>query len=121
MCSERDYNDEIFEGRVGMYNIVKFNVFWSFLARFPFDDHQSPLFDSVLEFCVDVHEFLKDGKNNAAVVHCKAGKGRYVTVSIISWRVLNNLCVRDYYVDFVSDTYLWCGGILIWIFWYHEQ
>ncbi|EFC44365.1 predicted protein [Naegleria gruberi] len=76
LCSERDYNDEIFEGRV---------------ARFPFDDHQSPLFDSVLEFCVDVHEFLKDGKNNAAVVHCKAGKGR-TGVMICCYLLFSQTC-----------------------------
>ncbi|KAF0981565.1 hypothetical protein FDP41_012222 [Naegleria fowleri] len=76
LCSERDYKDEIFEGRV---------------ARFPFDDHQSPLFDSVLEFCVDVHEFLKDGKNNAAVVHCKAGKGR-TGVMICCYLVFSHTC-----------------------------
>jgi protein-tyrosine phosphatase len=61
LCSERDYEDEVFEGRVG---------------RYPFDDHNAPLFDLIMAFCQDVHSWLTANENNVAVIHCKAGKGR---------------------------------------------
>lgn len=61
LCSERDYDDEVFEGRVG---------------RYPFDDHNAPLFDLIMAFCRDVHAWLTANENNVAVIHCKAGKGR---------------------------------------------
>lgn len=61
LCSERDYEDEVFEGRVG---------------RYPFDDHNAPLFDLIMAFCQDVHAWLTANENNVAVIHCKAGKGR---------------------------------------------
>jgi len=61
LCSERDYDDDVFEGRVG---------------RYPFDDHNAPLFDLIMAFCQDVHAWLTANENNVAVIHCKAGKGR---------------------------------------------
>ncbi|GAM17605.1 hypothetical protein SAMD00019534_007800 [Acytostelium subglobosum LB1] len=60
LCSERDYDHSKFYGRVG---------------HFPFDDHNAPEFSLIEKFCQDVHEWLRD-KDNIAVIHCKAGKGR---------------------------------------------
>ncbi|KAL0478693.1 dual-specificity protein phosphatase PTEN [Acrasis kona] len=61
LCSERDYEDDAFEGRV---------------ARFPFDDHNAPKFEIIMEFCVDVDQWINQSPDNVAVIHCKAGKGR---------------------------------------------
>lgn len=43
---------------------------------FPFEDHQAPPYDLMLEFCKSVDEWLSKDPENVVVVHCKAGKGR---------------------------------------------
>ena len=43
---------------------------------FPFEDHQAPPYDLMLEFCKSVDEWLSKDSENVVVVHCKAGKGR---------------------------------------------
>ncbi|CAD8173738.1 unnamed protein product [Paramecium octaurelia] len=60
LCSERKYKHESF------YKV----------AEFPFDDHQAPPFNMMLEFCQKVHEWLKANSNHVVAIHCKAGKGR---------------------------------------------
>lgn len=61
LCSERTYDASRFYGRV---------------AHFPFDDHSPPCIELIRPFCVDVHRWLVQHKDNVAVIHCKAGKGR---------------------------------------------
>ena len=61
LCSERDYNPAKFYGRV---------------AKYPFDDHNAPPFVLMQPFCEDVHAYLAQDKQNIALIHCKAGKGR---------------------------------------------
>jgi len=61
LCSERTYPAEKFCNRVG---------------RFGFDDHNAPPFELMLPCCEDMHDWLSLDKDNVAIVHCKAGKGR---------------------------------------------
>ncbi|CAD8179489.1 unnamed protein product [Paramecium pentaurelia] len=60
LCSERKYKHESF------YKV----------AEFPFDDHQAPPFNMMVEFCQKVHEWLTANSNHVVAIHCKAGKGR---------------------------------------------
>lgn len=61
LCSERGYDISKFHNRV---------------ECFPFDDHNAPPLELVLKFCKNVKEWLDQHKENVAVIHCKAGKGR---------------------------------------------
>ncbi|KAI8085614.1 protein-tyrosine phosphatase-like protein [Thamnidium elegans] len=49
-------------------------------ANYPFEDHQAPPFDTLIEFCQDASEWLQNNENNVVAIHCKAGKGRTGTV-----------------------------------------
>lgn len=61
LCSERNYDHEKFYNRVEV---------------FPFDDHNAPPFELILQFCQNVEQWLALDDKNIAVIHCKAGKGR---------------------------------------------
>lgn len=69
LCSERGYDAQKFYNRVG---------------HFPFDDHNAPPFELILQFCRNVKEWLDENEHNIAVIHCKAGKGR-TGLMICAW------------------------------------
>jgi phosphatidylinositol-3,4,5-trisphosphate 3-phosphatase/dual-specificity protein phosphatase PTEN len=73
LCSERNYDPQIFHGRV---------------ARYPHDDHNPPLLALFKPYCEDMRKWFDADPRNVAAVHCKAGKGRTGTM-IVAWLVYN--------------------------------
>lgn len=71
LCSERGYDPEKFYKRA---------------ETFPFDDHNAPPFEMILQFCQNVQNWLDQDEKNIAVIHCKAGKGR-TGLMISAWMV----------------------------------
>lgn len=71
LCSERSYD------HVKFYNRVEV---------FPFEDHNAPPFELILQFCQNVSQWLDQDERNIAVIHCKAGKGR-TGLMISAWMV----------------------------------
>eukprot|EP01080_Neovahlkampfia_damariscottae_P005474 gene5474-9292_t len=61
LCSEKKYDPSHFENRV---------------EHFPFDDHNPPPFDLILQMCKSIEKWLNVEDENLVVIHCKAGKGR---------------------------------------------
>jgi len=71
LCSERSYDREKFYNRVEI---------------FPFEDHNAPPFELIMQFCQNVEQWLEQDDKNIAVIHCKAGKGR-TGLMISAWMV----------------------------------
>lgn len=61
LCGERSYNANKFRNRV---------------ATFPFEDHNVPPLDVLIDFCRDAESWLRKDPENVICVHCLAGKGR---------------------------------------------
>lgn len=64
LCSEFEYEENIFNQQV----------------RYPFNDRETPSFETIINFCQDVDEWLQRDERNVVVIHCKAGIGRTGTM-----------------------------------------
>jgi len=80
LCHESDmeYSHLYFENKV---------------EKIPFEDHTPPQFAQILQFCQSMSEWLNENKENVAIVHCKAGKGR--TGTMISCYLIYSNRKRD--------------------------
>jgi phosphatidylinositol-3,4,5-trisphosphate 3-phosphatase/dual-specificity protein phosphatase PTEN len=61
LCSERNYDPALFDGRVEYY---------------PFDDHNAPPLQMIYDCCESVQQWLDAASGNVAVIHCKVGLKR---------------------------------------------
>jgi len=61
LCAEKCYNANKFKGRVAIY---------------PFEDHNVPPMNLLIDFCRDAEMWLRRDPLNIIAVHCLAGKGR---------------------------------------------
>jgi phosphatidylinositol-3,4,5-trisphosphate 3-phosphatase and dual-specificity protein phosphatase PTEN len=61
LCSERNYDPALFDGRVEYY---------------PFDDHNAPPLQMIYDCCESVQQWLDAASGNVAVIHCKVGLDR---------------------------------------------
>ncbi|XP_062608219.1 phosphatidylinositol 3,4,5-trisphosphate 3-phosphatase TPTE2-like [Saccostrea cucullata] len=71
LCSERDYDETLFNNCV---------------ERVYIDDHNVPRLREMVAFCANVEEWMEQDKRNVIAIHCKGGKGRTGTM-ICTWLV----------------------------------
>ncbi|XP_060078284.1 phosphatidylinositol 3,4,5-trisphosphate 3-phosphatase TPTE2-like [Ylistrum balloti] len=71
LCSERDYDEELFHNRV---------------ERVFIDDHNVPRLSEMVDFCANAREFMNEDTQNVIAIHCKGGKGRTGTM-ICTWLI----------------------------------
>ncbi|XP_069129758.1 phosphatidylinositol 3,4,5-trisphosphate 3-phosphatase TPTE2-like [Argopecten irradians] len=71
LCSERDYDEELFHNRV---------------ERVFIDDHNVPRLSEMVDFCANAREFMSADPQNVIAIHCKGGKGRTGTM-ICTWLI----------------------------------
>ncbi|XP_048776038.1 phosphatidylinositol 3,4,5-trisphosphate 3-phosphatase TPTE2-like [Ostrea edulis] len=71
LCSERDYDETLFNNCV---------------ERVYIDDHNVPRVREMVAFCTNVEEWMEQDKQNVIAIHCKGGKGRTGTM-ICTWLV----------------------------------
>lgn len=76
LCSEKRYGDTEFKNCD---------------QTFTFDDHNPPMFITLVDFCKNLASFLDESPQNVAGIHCKAGKGR-TGVMISCYLVYNQFC-----------------------------
>jgi phosphatidylinositol-3,4,5-trisphosphate 3-phosphatase/dual-specificity protein phosphatase PTEN len=71
LCSERTYSASKFTSSTGGEGQA---------VHYPFEDHNAPALQQLMDICTDMHAFLQADERNVVAVHCKAGKGRTGTV-----------------------------------------
>ncbi|GAB1607276.1 phosphatidylinositol 3,4,5-trisphosphate 3-phosphatase TPTE2-like isoform X1 [Argonauta hians] len=92
LCSERDYDESLFNNRV---------------ERIAIDDHNVPTVKKMVDFCSGVRDWMAEDKRNIIAVHCKGGKGRTGTI-ICVWLIESGLFneakdVLEYFGDRRTD------------------
>ncbi|XP_059138488.1 phosphatidylinositol 3,4,5-trisphosphate 3-phosphatase TPTE2-like [Physella acuta] len=71
LCSERDYDE---------------NLFFNNVERIYIDDHNVPKLREMLDFTANAREWMAADKQNVIAIHCKGGKGRTGTI-ICTWLI----------------------------------
>ncbi|KAL4497259.1 hypothetical protein ABPG72_011194 [Tetrahymena utriculariae] len=57
-----------------------YSKFQDKVLDYEWEDHHSPPINTLFIICEKIHQFLKKKKENVAIIHCLAGKGRTGTI-----------------------------------------
>ena len=91
LCSERTYSASKFSSTSGGEGQA---------CHYPFEDHNAPALQQLMDICQDMHQFLREDERNVVAVHCKAGKGRTGTVIAAYLLFANEFDTHDEALDY---------------------
>ena len=57
-----------------------YSKFFNNVSDYVWEDHHAPQISLLFRICLDIEKYLKEKKDNVAVIHCLAGKGRTGTI-----------------------------------------